>query len=153
MWSNVIVLLSPTRNEDFGFFQGEKDLLIEQFVSHLVIMDRYSHSFRAVRFDEQSFHARSFELQTKQYLNIIRNVSYRKKHGIAEYKSGKCNILFRRESFALLPPRINPHLINSELNLDLLSLLHTSCNLLQRRTHDMEKMDMVDKQTPTGGDR
>jgi hypothetical protein len=28
VWSDVIVLLSPTRNEGFGFFRGEKGLPI-----------------------------------------------------------------------------------------------------------------------------
>jgi len=26
VWSDVIVLLSPTRNQGFGYFQGAKDL-------------------------------------------------------------------------------------------------------------------------------
>jgi len=37
MWSDVIVLLSPTCDQDFDFFQSEKDLPIEQFVAHFAI--------------------------------------------------------------------------------------------------------------------
>jgi hypothetical protein len=37
MWSDVIVLISPTPNQGFGFFQGEEDLAIEQFVAHLAV--------------------------------------------------------------------------------------------------------------------
>ena len=37
MWSEVIVLLSPTRDQDFGFFQGEEDLPIEQFIAQFNI--------------------------------------------------------------------------------------------------------------------
>jgi hypothetical protein len=35
--SDVIVLLSPTRNQGFGFFRGEEDLAIKQFVAHLAV--------------------------------------------------------------------------------------------------------------------
>jgi len=37
MWSDVIVLLSPAGDQGFSFFQGEKDLAIEQFVAQLAI--------------------------------------------------------------------------------------------------------------------
>jgi hypothetical protein len=37
VWSDVIVLLSPMRDQDFGFFQGKEDLAIEQFVTHFAI--------------------------------------------------------------------------------------------------------------------
>jgi hypothetical protein len=37
VWSDVIELLSPTRNQGFGFIQGEEDLAIEQFVAHLAV--------------------------------------------------------------------------------------------------------------------
>jgi hypothetical protein len=37
VWSDVIVLLSPTRNQGFGSFQGEKDLAIKQFIAHLAV--------------------------------------------------------------------------------------------------------------------
>jgi hypothetical protein len=37
VWSDAIVLLSPTRNQGFGFFQGKEDLAIEQFVALLAV--------------------------------------------------------------------------------------------------------------------
>jgi hypothetical protein len=37
VWSDVIVLLSPTSNQGFGFFQVEEDLSIEQFIVHLAV--------------------------------------------------------------------------------------------------------------------
>jgi hypothetical protein len=33
----VIVLLSPTRDQGFSFFQGEEDLSIEQFIAHFTV--------------------------------------------------------------------------------------------------------------------
>jgi len=37
VWSDVIVLLSPTLNQGFGFFQGEEELAIKRTVAHLAI--------------------------------------------------------------------------------------------------------------------
>jgi hypothetical protein len=37
VWSDVIVLLSPTSNQGFGFFQVEEDLSIEPLVMHFAI--------------------------------------------------------------------------------------------------------------------
>jgi hypothetical protein len=62
MWSDVIVLLSPTPNQGFGFFQGEEDLAIEQFVAQLAVERLDIAVFLGTSwFDEKGLHAQSVE--------------------------------------------------------------------------------------------
>jgi len=58
MWWDVIVLLSPTRDQDSGFFKGEKDFPIQQSIAHVAV-ERLDITIlpRTAQFDEQGFHA------------------------------------------------------------------------------------------------
>jgi hypothetical protein len=58
----VIVLLPPTRNQGFGFFQGEEDLALEQFVAQIAVERLDLAVFPGTAwFDEQGLHAQSVE--------------------------------------------------------------------------------------------
>jgi len=62
MGSDVIVLLTPTQNQGFFFFQGKEDLAIEQLISELAI-ERLDVAVLpwAAGFDEQGLHPQSCE--------------------------------------------------------------------------------------------
>lgn len=66
MWSDASVLLSPTRNQGFGFFQVEQDLAIEQFVAHLAVeLFDIAVLPGTSRFDEQGTHTQPAEPLTQ----------------------------------------------------------------------------------------